>query len=219
MPASNDARQFAPATQRNRDPILQVLQRVLPARGTVLELASGTGEHAAFFAPRLAPLAWLPSETDPRLLASIEAWRQQQGSDTMYPAIALDVREPVWPLEQDGKQAGGFDPGPIAAIASINLIHIAPWSACLGLLAGAQRLLPAGGVLYLYGPFKRGDRHTAASNAAFDESLRAQNPDWGVRDVDAVSAAARDRGLTLRETVAMPANNLSLVLQRPARTP
>jgi len=217
MPANRDARQFAPATQRNRDPILQVLQRVLPARGTVLELASGTGEHAAFFAPRLAPLAWLPSEADPRLLASIEAWRQQQGSDNLYPAIALDVRDPVWPIEQDGQQEDGFAPGPIAAMASINLLHIAPWCACLGLLAGAQRLLPAGGVLYCYGPFKRGGRHTAASNAAFDESLRAQNPDWGVRDLDAVAAAARDRELMLRETVAMPANNLSLVFQRAPR--
>jgi Protein of unknown function (DUF938) len=212
-----DARQYAPATQRNREAILAVLQTVLPATGTVLEISSGTGEHAVFFAPRLAPCYWLPSDPDPIARASIEAWREFVPSDTLFPAIALNVCDPVWSVEQADFLATptgtGLNSQPIRAIVNINMIHIAPWEACLGLMAGAQRILPPGGILYLYGPFKQKGEHTAPSNAAFDQSLRSRDPSWGVRDLEAVIAVAAEHNLSLLETHAMPANNLSVVFQ------
>lgn len=201
-------RRHAPATHRNREPILQILLDVLPPVGTVLEVASGTGEHAVYFAPRLKPRVWLPSDADPEARASISAWQEHLPSDNLRPPLALDVRDPVWPTELEEP-----DHPPVRAIASINMVHIAPWSACLGLMAGAARLLPSGGVLYLYGPFTQGGEHTAPSNAAFDESLRAQNPEWGVRDLEQVAEAARSAGLVLVRTCAMPANNLSVVFR------
>jgi hypothetical protein len=211
-----DTRQYAPATQRNREPILKILQQVLPSTGTVLEISSGTGEHATFFAPRLAPRWWLPSDPNPTALASIEAWQQHLPSSNLLPPIALDVRNPVWGVEE----TLGLDEvstvhlkEPITAIVNINMIHIAPWEACLGLMAGARRILPTGGVLYLYGPFKQGGIHTAPSNAAFDESLRQQNAQWGVRDLEAVIEAAQAERLSLIQTFSMPANNLSVVFQ------
>lgn len=203
---NRDRKQYAPATQRNREPILAVLQRVLPPTGTVLEIASGTGEHAIFFAPCLSPRRWLPSDADPLHRESIAAWREEYPVDNLYAPIALDARDRVWPVESDPQ----FN---ISAIANINMIHISPWSSCLGLLAGAERILPAGGILYLYGPYKQGGEHTAPSNASFDAMLRSQNPEWGVRDLDDVVAAAKERNLTLLETVSMPANNLSVVFQ------
>ncbi len=203
-----NARQYAPATERNRIPILEVLQRVLPPTGTVLEVSSGTGQHAVFFAPRLAPRKWLPSEPDRISRASINAWCQYCPSDNLYPAFDLDVRDPIWSLK-----GGDLESYPISAIVSINMIHIAPWDACLGLMAGANRLLPNGGILYLYGPYKQGGRHTAPSNADFDQYLQMQNPDWGVRDLEEVIAAASAQSLILLETVPMPANNLSVVFQ------
>lgn len=204
----DSARRHAPATQRNREPILRVLLDVLPPEGTVLEIASGTGEHAVYFAPRLKPRMWLPSDADAQARASIAAWGAHCPADNLRPPLALDARDPVWPVE-----LGEAVEPPISAIISINMIHIAPWSACLGLMAGAARLLPPGGVLYLYGPFQQGGRHTAPSNAAFDESLRTQNPHWGVRDLDEVTAAARREGLALLGTHDMPANNLSVVFR------
>ncbi len=213
-----DARQFAPATQRNRDPILSILQEVLPPQGTVLEIASGTGEHAIFFAPRLAPRPWIPSDPNPIARASIAAWQNDCPTDSLYPPIALDVHDPIWPIEQPAqlKTLQGLDlkQHPITAIVSINMIHIAPWSACLSLMAGAGRILPAKGILYLYGPFKQNGQHTAPSNAAFDTSLQAQNSEWGVRNLEDVIVVARSQGLSHLKTHPMPANNLSVVFQR-----
>ncbi|PSO58018.1 MAG: SAM-dependent methyltransferase [Cyanobacteria bacterium QH_6_48_35] len=217
MNLSDDVRQYASATERNREPILEVLKGVLPAKGTILEVASGTGEHAVFFAPRLRPRYWLPSEANPQLRASITAWQVYFPADNLYPPFNLDVRAPIW-FPETGKlpeelRKSNFTPASLTAIVSINLIHIAPWSACLGLMAGAGHLLPPGGILYLYGPFKQGGVHTAQSNAAFDEALRTQNPEWGVRDLDEVTEVASQQNLTLLESIEMPANNLSVVFQ------
>lgn len=207
-------RQYAPATERNREPILEVLLQVLPPTGTVLEVSSGTGEHAVFFAPRLHPRKWIPSDPNPIARDSIAAWREDCGADNLYPPIALDACDPVWAVEQNQLLQGfDFKRDPIVAIVNINMIHIAPWSACLGLMAGSRRILPTGGILYLYGPFKQGGRHTAPSNAAFDESLQAQNPQWGVRDLDDVVAVAQAQNLSLLKIYNMPANNLSVVFQ------
>ncbi|PZV14476.1 MAG: SAM-dependent methyltransferase [Leptolyngbya sp.] len=210
MPDPLDARQHSPATLRNREPILAVLQAVLPPTGTVLEISSGTGEHAVFFAPRLQPRYWLPSDPNPIARASIAAWQEELSTDNLHPPIFLDVRDPVWTVEQPEMDLSE----PIRAIANINMIHISPWAACLGLMAAAERILPQGGVLYLYGPFKQSGEHTAPSNAQFDQSLRLQNPEWGVRDLEEVIAVAEAHNMRLLQTVAMPANNLSVVFQR-----
>ncbi|NEQ99839.1 MAG: DUF938 domain-containing protein [Cyanothece sp. SIO2G6] len=223
---SFDRRQYAPATERNRDYILAVLQEHLPPTGTILEIASGTGEHAIFFAPQLHPRRWLPTDIDPVALDSIAAWqefvRSAPDSDRLaaclYPPIALDVSAPAWSVETtplpDPLQAAGFAVGTIGAIAAINMIHISPWSACEGLMAGAERLLPPGGVLYLYGPYKREGQHTAPSNAEFDQFLRSRDPAWGVRDLEAVIDLAAQHGLSQQAIVAMPANNLSVVFTK-----
>lgn len=212
------SRQFASATQRNREPILEVLQQNLPPTGSILEISSGTGEHAIFFAPHFAPRPWIPSDPDPTARASITAWQIEQPVANLYPPIALDVRDAQWPIEQAKlpQALHGLDltQTPITAIVNINMIHIAPWSACLGLMAGAGRILPTGGILYLYGPFKQGGQHTAPSNATFDESLRWQNPEWGVRDLDVVITAAQTHRLAWVKTYSMPANNLSVVFRR-----
>ncbi|MBE9009981.1 DUF938 domain-containing protein [Pseudanabaenaceae cyanobacterium LEGE 13415] len=199
----NSDRQFAPATQRNREPILEVLREVLPPTGTVLEISSGTGEHAVFFAPRLAPRKWQPSDMNPIAIASIAAWREFEPSENLAAPIAIDARDPIWNVEE-----------PISAIVNINMIHISPWSACLGLMAGANWLLPSGGILYLYGPYKQGGIHTAPSNEMFDQSLQLQNSEWGVRNLEDVIAAAENQKLALLKVVAMPANNLSVVFQK-----
>lgn len=203
-------RKYAPATQRNREPILEVLLQVLPPSGTILEIASGTGEHAVFFAPRLSPRQWLPSDPNPELRASIAAWSAHLPCDDLFPPLELDAAQPIWPVETTYKDHYS----PIVAIVNINMIHISPWSACLGLMAGAGRILPPGGILYLYGPFQQGGEHTAPSNAAFDESLRAQNPDWGVRNLEDVIAVANQEHLQWQGTYQMPANNLSVVFER-----
>jgi SAM-dependent methyltransferase len=192
----------SPSVARNRDPILAVLRRVLPARGTVLEIASGTGEHAVHFAAGLPHLTWQPSDRDPAALSSIAAHRGAAGLPNLEPPLELDAAMPSWPVARAD------------AVVSINMIHIAPWRAAEGLMAGAGRLLSPGGILYLYGPFKEGGRHTAPSNATFDESLRARDPEWGVRDLDDVADLARRHGLGFVERVAMPANNLSVVFRR-----
>lgn len=217
MVTSPDARRYAPATERNREPIVALLQRVLPPSGTVLEISSGTGEHAVYFAPHLAPCQWLPSDLSLEARHSIAAWREVAPADNLHPPLELDAAAPLWPVELP--QSADLSPGldlqryPITAVVNINMIHISPWSACLGLMAGVGRILPPGGVLYLYGPYKQGGQHTAPSNAAFDASLQAQNPQWGVRDLETVVAAAEAEGLILVETVAMPANNLSVVFR------
>ena len=195
----------APAVARNREPILAVLRRVLPERGLVLEIASGSGEHAVYFAAALPGLTWQPSDPDPEARESIAAYRAAMALPNVLPPLALDAAASRWPVTQAD------------VIVTINMIHIAPWAAAEGLMAGAERLLPASGVLFLYGPFREHGRHTAPSNAAFDESLRARNREWGVRDLDEVAALASRHGFALEERVAMPANNLSVVFRR--RTP
>lgn len=210
----SDTRQFAPATQRNREPILQVLHQVLPPQGLVLEIASGTGEHAIFFAPSLTPRVWLPSDRDPVALESIQAWQNREPATNLLPPMVLDVSQPHWP--ETVKQATPQLPLdiPLTAIVSINMVHISPWSATIGLMTGAGELLPPGGVLYLYGPYKQGGLHTAPSNAAFDASLRSRDLAWGVRDLEDVMDLAAQHGLRWCDTVAMPANNLSVVFER-----
>jgi hypothetical protein len=198
----------APAVARNREPILAVLRRVLPERGLVLEIASGSGEHAFYFAAALPRLTWQPTDPDPEARDSIAAYRAAMELPNVLPPLALDAAASRWPVTQANA---------IIAILAINMIHIAPWAAAEGLMAGAERLLPEGGVLFLYGPFREHGQHTAPSNAAFDESLRARNREWGVRDLDEVTALAGRHGLALKERVAMPANNLSVVFRR--RTP
>ncbi|WP_017654726.1 DUF938 domain-containing protein [Fortiea contorta] len=215
MNTPEDTRKYAPATQRNRQPILEVLLEALPASGTILEIASGTGEHAVFFAPHLNPRQWLPSDPNPELRASIASWGVHFPSKNLYPPIELDATAPTWPVEV-AEFSLYLHNLPITAIVNINMIHISPWSACLGLMAGAGRILPSGGILYLYGPFKQGGEHTAPSNAAFDESLIAQNPEWGVRNLEEVVAAAAAQHLIFKQTYQMPANNLSLIFERSA---
>jgi cyclopropane fatty-acyl-phospholipid synthase-like methyltransferase len=192
----------SPAVARNRDPILAVLRRVLPARGTVLEIASGTGEHAVHFAAALPQITWQPADLDPDALRSISAYRARAQLPNLLPPLELDAAAAVWPVTSAD------------AVVSINMIHIAPWTAAEGLMAGAERILSRGNVVYLYGPFKENGRHTAPSNAAFDASLRGRNPEWGVRDVGEVAELARRHGLALVERIAMPANNLSIVFRR-----
>jgi cyclopropane fatty-acyl-phospholipid synthase-like methyltransferase len=206
----SDDRQFAPATLRNRLVILEILLRVLPPEGTILEIASGTGEHAVFFAPQLWPRQWIPSDANPAAIASIRAWQRQEPAENLAEPVLVDVTEPDWERQFLGQR--------IQAIVNINMIHISPWSACLGLMAGASRVLPKGGILCLYGPFKRHGQHTAPSNAEFDASLRSQNPDWGVRDLEAVVAAAQEHNLLLHDVFPMPANNLLVVWQAAVAT-
>ena len=195
----------SPATARNRAPILAVLQRVLSPDARVLELASGAGEHAVFIARAMPRLTWRPSDPDAEARASTAAWIAQEGLANVLAPSAIDVRDNVWGVEEEA---------PYDALVAINMIHISPWEATLGLMAGAGRLLRLGGVLFTYGPYMRDGRHTAPSNQAFDSSLKARNPAWGVRDVGDVEAAASRQGLALREIVEMPANNLSLVFRR-----
>jgi SAM-dependent methyltransferase len=188
-----------PASDRNKAPILEVLQRVLPSRGTVLEVASGTGQHVIHFAEALPGLRWQPTEPDAVLRASILERIEASGLTNVAPPVPLDVRRRPWPVESPD------------AILCINMIHIAPWDAALALLAEAGALLRGDGLLFLYGPYRRGGQHTAQSNAEFDAGLRRRNPAWGVRDLDEVARQAGESGLVLREIVAMPANNLSVV--------
>ena len=198
-------RRTSPATARNREPILAVLQRVLPPNARVLEIASGAGEHAVFFARAFAGVTWQPSDPDAHARASIDEWIAEEGLANIAPPRDIDVRASVWGVEGEA---------PFDAIVAINLIHISPWEATLGLAAGAGRLLRVGGVLYTYGPYMRDGRHTAASNEAFDVSLKVRDPSWGVRDVADVERAALTQGLRLSEIVEMPTNNLSLVFAR-----
>ena len=199
----SEARQ-APAVARNREPILDVLRRVLPREGRVLEIASGTGEHAVFFAAALPGLVWIPTDADPSALPSIAAHRALVALPNVEPPRLLDTREP-WPLEPDEK---------IAALVAINVIHISPWEATLALFEGAARVLPVDAPLVTYGPYAIDGAHTAPSNEAFDASLRARDPSWGVRDVADVARVAEDVGFVLEERVAMPANNFTLVFRR-----
>lgn len=200
---SSDLRRFSPAAARNRQPILEVLQRVLPPRGRALEVASGTGEHAAHFAAGLPEWTWQPTEREDEAFASIEAWRAFAGAGNLLPPRRLDVTAADW------AGLGEFD-----AVFCANMIHIAPWSACIGLMRGAGRCLAPNGLLVLYGPFLLDAEPDAPGNLAFDADLRARNAQWGVRELAEVRAEAARAGLVLRERVAMPANNLTLVFGR-----
>lgn len=191
-----------PATLRNREPILRVLERVLPRAGLVLEIASGTGEHATWLAPQLPGREWQPTDADPSMLESIAAWTAARGATNVRAPLVLDVTAAEWPIAAAD------------AIFCANMIHIAPWEATLGLVRGAARVLPAGGPLVLYGPFMIDGAHTAPSNEQFDASLRSRDPAWGVRDLTVVAEVASAHGLRLRERIAMPANNLTVVFDR-----
>ncbi|MBI3439368.1 MAG: DUF938 domain-containing protein [Proteobacteria bacterium] len=195
----------SPATARNREPILTVLQRVLPHRARVLELASGAGEHAVFLAAAMPEITWQPSDPDADARESIAAWIEDEGAGNVRVAVEIDVRAEAWGVE---------DQAPFDALVAINMIHISPWEATLGLMRGAGRLLRDGGVLFTYGPYMRDGLHTAPSNETFDASLKARDSRWGVRDVGDVTRVARQNALQLREIVEMPANNLSLVFEK-----
>lgn len=201
-----DARLFSPAVARNTGPVLEVLRDVLPARGLVLEIASGGGEHATAIARAFPDLLVQPTDPDPTARASIAAWRAEVDLPNLLPPLALDaVRPGTWPVERAD------------AVLAINLVHISPWAATLGLLAGAAARLAPEAPLFLYGPYREADRPFAPSNEAFDLSLKARDPAWGVRDLDAVRSAAETVGLRLDRRVEMPAKNLSLVFRRAER--
>jgi SAM-dependent methyltransferase len=199
---STKAARSAPAAMRNREPILQVLRDVLPQSALVLEIASGTGEHAVWFSKALSGLRWQPTDLDPEALKSIEAWRDTMGLPNLLPPLRLDAAAETWPVTRAD------------AVVAINMVHIAPWTATQGLIAGAARVLTPDGLLFLYGPFREGGRHTAPTNAAFDADLRARNPSWGIRDLDELTALAGRHGLAAPERFAMPSNNLSVVFRR-----
>ncbi|MCE4225898.1 DUF938 domain-containing protein [Methylobacterium sp. C25] len=195
---------FAPAVARNREVILEVLRRVLPPSGLVLEIASGSGEHVVHFARALPALTWQPSDPEAAALRSIASHARAAGLANLRPAVALDAAEPLWPVER------------AEAIVSINMVHIAPWNAAEGLMAGAGRTLDEGAPLVLYGPFQVDGMHTAPSNAAFDEDLRQRDPRWGIRDLAALVTAAAPHGLRLAQRVPMPANNFCLIFRKSA---
>jgi SAM-dependent methyltransferase len=196
------AAQTAPAAARNREPILQVLRDRLPQPALVLEVASGTGEHAVYFSRALPTVTWQPTDHAAEALASIAAWRDAAGLPNVLPPLLLDAAADDWPVARAD------------AIVAINMIHIAPWAATQGLMAGAARVLTPGGSLWLYGPFREHGAHTGAGNAAFDADLRARNPAWGIRDLDELGALGARYGMQPPEKIAMPANNLIVVFRR-----
>jgi SAM-dependent methyltransferase len=202
MSEASDPRFYFPHVARNREAILQVLRRVLPSQGLVLEVASGSGEHAAYFAERLPSLIWQPSELDPRSLASIAAHRMAADTPNLLAPVCLDATSEQWPVESAD------------ALVCINMIHIAPWAVSEGLMAGARRVFQMGGVIYLYGPYKIDGRHTAQSNKEFDAWLRTQNAQWGVRDFADMADLAARNDFVLIETVPMPGNNMSIIFKR-----
>lgn len=219
------ARRSAPAALRNREPIGDVLANWLPDSGLVLEIASGTGEHAVYFAARFPALIWQPSDIHPDALASIEAAREEAALPNVRPALVVDAATPHWPIDRaaavisikmdsdscDGPkpaEKGGFD-----VVLNLNMVHISPWSAALGLLDGAARVLKRGGALILYGPWLKADIETAPSNVAFDQQLRERDAEWGLRKVEDFEAEAVRRGFVLEQVRQMPANNLMLLFR------
>jgi SAM-dependent methyltransferase len=196
-----EGRRSSPAVARNTGPILQVLAEVLPDSGTVVEIASGSGEHVLAFARAYPHLLWQPTDADPVALRSIEAWRTDAPPNLLAP-VPLDAASAVWPIESAD------------TLVCINMVHISPWGATMGLLDGAARLLGPGAPLYLYGPYRQAGVPTAPSNEAFDHSLKSRDPEWGLRDLEEVIAQAEARDFGLDRVVPMPANNLSVVLRR-----
>ena len=203
-----DQRMFSPTVARNSAPILAVLKRVLPSDRLVLEIGCGTGEHAVHFAEAMPSLTWLPSDPDADSRASTASWIKFTGLSNVLPPVDIDVCAKAWGVEQTA---------PFDAIVSLNMIHISPWAASLGLFAGAGRLLRRGGLLFLYGPFMRAGMHNGPSNAAFDASLKAHNPSWGLRDIADLERLGASAGLSLHETIEMPANNRSPVFSNGGR--
>lgn len=193
---------FSPACERNKEPILEVLRRVMPKEGRILEIAAGTGQHAVHFAAAMPGLDWQPSDPDPSALASIAAWAEEAALSNLRPPVQLDAAADNWPFKD------------LDAVYCANMIHISPWEAGLGLIRNAADALKTGGHLILYGPYKVGGRHIAPSNEAFDQSLRAQNPDWGIRNLDDVALEARRVGFQFAETAKMPANNFTVVFRK-----
>ena len=202
-----DQRMFSPSAARNAEPILKVLKGLLPAHGTVLEIGCGTGEHAVCFAAAMPTLTWLPTDPDPASRASTTSWIGFRGLSNVLAPIDVDASSPIWGVEKLA---------PFDAMLSINMVHIAPWAATTGLFAGAGRLLRVGGLLYIYGPFLHNGAYNAPSNAAFDQSLKASNPAWGLSDIADLERTALASGLRLSETVPMPANNTPLGFRRTA---
>jgi cyclopropane fatty-acyl-phospholipid synthase-like methyltransferase len=198
----DQARLVSPSAERNKGPVAEVLQRVLPESGCILEVSSGTGQHVVYFARVMPHLVWQPTEYDQECLQSIAAWCAFEGLANVKPPVALDVHDEVWPA------------GQVEAVVCINMIHIAPISATGALLRGASRNLNKGGVFVLYGPFRRGGEHTSQSNEDFDQLLRAQNPGWGVRNLDEVADTALREGFALEEVCPMPANNLIAIFRK-----
>jgi SAM-dependent methyltransferase len=196
------AARSAAAATRNREPILRVLRDHLPRPAYVLEIASGTGEHAVWFSNALSDVTWQPTDHDAAALTSIAAWRDREGPANLLAPLRLDAAADTWPVARAD------------AVVAINMVHITPWTTTKGLIAGAERVLTGGGRLFLYGPFREGGVHTAATNAAFDASLQARDPSWGIRDLDEINALAGRHGFNAPERIAMPANNLSLVFHR-----
>ena len=199
---NDDPRRHAPAAGRNRLPILKVLREYLPQFGTILEVASGTGEHISFFAAAMPHLNWQPTDINNEALLSTAAYCKNASLANLALPKRLDVTSSNWPY------------APVASVLCINMIHIAPWSCSLGLVRGAAQVLEGHGPLVLYGPFKRNGIHTAPTNAAFDQMLQRKNPGWGVRDIEAVEAEARDVGLDESTAIEMPSNNFCLILRR-----
>jgi hypothetical protein len=197
-----DKRLYYTATDRNRDPILDILRRILPPEGLVLEIASGSGEHSVHFARALPALRFLPTDPDPTAVESIAAWAAHEAVENILPPLLLDASAEVWPVTRAD------------AILCINMIHISPWAATEGLLRHAGQILPAGAALYLYGPYRRKGVATAPSNESFDLSLKSRNPAWGLRNVEDVAALARQNSFGEPEIVEMPANNLSVIFRR-----
>jgi len=197
-----DLRLHAPAAQRNRDPILDIVQANLPARGLILEVASGSGEHCVRFGEKLLEHTIQPSDPDPRARASIDAWIAASGLRNIRAAINLDASAQAWPLKE------------AVAVICINMAHIAPWAATMGLFSGAARILPSGGALFIYGPYKRGGAHTSKGNADFDRDLRQTNPEWGIRDLEQVGELAAATGFADPLVFEMPASNLTLLFNK-----
>ena len=198
------AKGFAPAAERNRQPILDVLRRVLPPAGLVLEVASGTGQHTIFFSEHLPALQWQPTDASSEALQSIGAWVDEAARKNLLAPLELDVRSPQWPVTKAD------------ALLCINMIHISPWESTEALFQGASQLLAGGSPLVTYGPYRLHGEHTAPSNAAFDQSLRSRNARWGVRDIDELRELGGQTGFVLEERVSMPANNMILVWTRDA---
>jgi SAM-dependent methyltransferase len=200
---SGEARLFAPSAARNRDPIWVVLRPELPASGLVLEVASGSGEHTVHFARLAGPqIVFQPSDPDAQARASIDAWAATSGQANILPALALDAAADAWPIARAD------------VVVCINMIHIAPWASTVGLVRGAARVLPPGGLLFVYGPYRRNGGHTAPSNAVFDADLRRRNSTWGVRDLEAVAELSAAAGFAAPGIAEMPANNLCILFRR-----